>query len=57
MRTSCVAASYGGESEDSDWAPPAERTGGEEREGVESDVEELMEEANSFIANKKMWKP
>lgn len=39
------SSSYGGDSEDSDWAPPDE------------DVKELVAEATSFISNKKMRKP
>ena len=57
-----TATSYGGDSEDSEWAPPQPATsqaGGEGGGGEEDedDVGELMEEAKSFISNKKMWKP
>ena len=47
---SLVATSYGGESEDSDWAPGR----GEEEE--EEEVRELVEDAKDFMRNKKMWK-
>ena len=52
------ATSYGGESGDSDWAPPT-ATGGEgEGDGEgEEEAGELVDEANSFISNKKMWQP
>lgn len=52
------STSYGGESEDSDWAPPSggEGKGGDREESLEADVTELKEEANSFITNKKMWR-
>ena len=52
-----TATSYGGESEDSDWAPPTEDGGGGGRgeEGsLEEDVGELVE-ANTFVTNKKLW--
>ncbi|CAI8004783.1 Aprataxin and PNK-like factor [Geodia barretti] len=45
------STSYGGESEDSDWAPPTQ--GGAEEE----EVGDLVDEAKGFISNKKMWQP
>lgn len=56
-----AATSYGGESEDSDWAPTTEDVGGGgggrgEEGSLEEDVGELMEEANNFVSNKKMWR-
>ena len=42
------SSSYGGDSEDSDWAPPDQNS---------EDVKELVAEATSFISNKKMRKP
>ena len=53
------STSYGGDSEDSEWAPPpsgGEGRGGDREESLEADVTELREEANSFITNKKMWR-
>ena len=50
------SSSYGGESEDSDWAPPpvAPPTGAAADD--DDDIDELLSEAKQFIANKKMRK-
>ena len=48
------SSSYGGDSEDSDWAPPA--PGGREEDSVE-DMADLVADAKAFISNKKMRKP
>ena len=56
----CISAgessSYGGDSEDSDWAPPpvAPERGAEVEE--DDDIDELLSEAKDFIANEKMRK-
>ena len=51
------SSSYGGESEDSDWAPPpvAPPTGAAANDN-DDDIDELLSEAKHFIANKKMRK-
>lgn len=45
-QTSEESMEYGGESEDSDWAP-----------GDNEDVSELVDEAKGFMSNKKMHRP
>ena len=54
----CAATSYGGDSEDSDWAPSVGGGGGGEGEpgSLEEDVGELVGEADSFLKNRKMWR-
>ena len=56
LSLSPIATSYGSGSEDSEWAPPPQPAN-EQGEGEEEDVGALAEEANSFISNKKMWRP
>ena len=52
------SSSYGGESEDLDWAPPpvAPPTGAAADDDDDDDIDELLSEAKQFIANKKMRK-
>lgn len=50
------ASSYGGDSEDSDWAPPPTDGGPGAADNDDEDIDELLSEAKDFIANEKMRK-
>ena len=54
------SSSYGGDSEDSDWAPPPvvpdAGGGGDGVADDDEDIDELLSEAKDFISNKKMMR-
>ena len=52
------SSSYGGDSEDSDWAPPpvVPTGGGTADDSDGEDIGELLSEAKDFLSNKKMRK-